>query len=80
MILYTRGYAFNGQYWIGDGIEDRFNGKGGQYFELWTIMVGLDGSVVEYLISISWDQKKLIKSIKDWIIGKGFPFFCSLVC
>ena len=26
MILYTRGDAFNGWYWIGDGIEDRFNG------------------------------------------------------
>ena len=36
-ILYTRGEAFNGWYWIGDGIEERFNGvanKGGWYFEL----------------------------------------------
>jgi len=26
MILYTRGDEFNGRYWIGDGIKDRFNG------------------------------------------------------
>ena len=41
MILYTRGDAFNGWFLIGDGIGEGFNGKGGQYFELLSIMVSV---------------------------------------
>ena len=34
VILYRICDAFNGGNQIGDGIRKRFNGKGGQYFEL----------------------------------------------
>ena len=44
-ILYRIGDAFNGWYRIADGIEERFNGKGGQYFESLPIMIGSAGSV-----------------------------------
>ena len=45
MILYRIRDAFNWWHQIGDGIKEGFNGKGGQYFEILPIMIGLAGSV-----------------------------------
>ena len=52
MVLYTRREAFNGWYWIRDGIEDRFNGVANIGWFGWQ-------RVIEYFICISiyilWD-------------------------
>ena len=64
-ILYRIGDAFNGWYRIADGIEERFNGKGGQYFELLPIMVSV------WLNTLS--------QIGDGFNGKGGRYFDLLL-
>ena len=66
IILYMIGDVFNGWYQIGNGIGDRFNGKGGRYFELLSIIV--------YPASGLWVNTQycgisnIITEINNWII------------